>query len=128
MPCICQIDESARLGTLKLSGRIAIDDLTQALTELYTHPRWQPDYLSLWDARGITELIISPNDVEAFLIQSAPLRSRIGPGRTAIVAPRDLDNITARLFMHRTAHPQRERKVFIRMEPALEWLLEASAE
>ncbi|MDX1531379.1 MAG: hypothetical protein R3362_07625, partial [Rhodothermales bacterium] len=51
---------------------------------------------------------------------------RMGYGRGAFVMPREVAQIIAKLLMRRLANPQRERRLFDRVDEALLWLREAS--
>lgn len=89
---------------------------------LYEAPGWTSGFDALWDARGVTELLMGEDDVHAIVAQTRELTDRMGPGRGAFVLARDLDWMMARLLIHRARVPGRERRTFTTIEEALAWL------
>jgi hypothetical protein len=107
-----------RLGVLHLSGVVDVDDLLGGAGALYRDPVWRPPYSAVWDFRAVTELALCPEDVERVLVLLRSLRGRIArPGRSAVVAAREVDELVGRLLVcrlqrERGGAPPREARVF----------------
>ena len=126
MPIRCHVDPAQRLGTAVLDGRIDVEAFTAAMRALYEHPEWEAGFAALWDGTGITQLLIAPDDLAEIDRTYRDVEPRMGYGRGAFVMPREVAQIIAKLLMRRLANPQRERRLFDRVDEALLWLREAS--
>ena len=122
MPFTARIEASHRLGVATLLGAIDGVDFRNAMRALYEHPAWEPDFNALWDGRGLSVLLLQPEDVEHVLALTVELEARMGTGRAAFVMPQELHRMIAGLIIRRRRPNGRERKVFESMEPALAWL------
>ena len=125
MSFTCRVDKTQKTGFVTLDGVINCDTFIGVMETLYRHPDWRPGYSALWDGREIKQLLIDPDDLKRILAIILEYRPMVGPGRAAFVMPRDLDYVITRLVLHRGGTPERERRTFPRLEPALEWLAEA---
>lgn len=124
-----RIDAPARRGLVALSGTVRGDDLVGAITGLYGHEDWEPAFDTLWDATGITELILDPVDLQRVMEAAGPYVQRLGTGRSALVVARDVDVAIAKLILHRQKGDasQRDRRLFERLEEAIAWLDKSNA-
>lgn len=122
-----QVDSRARLGILTLSGTVDVHDLLEAMSTLYDRPEWQPGFDVLWDASGITELILGPTDIRTIVEVVRSRAVQIGHGRTAIVVFRDLDASIARLLTRLLQSDRRDRRLFQEHAVALAWLREETS-
>jgi hypothetical protein len=122
LPYSCTISPQQRRGIVRLTGTIQGTTFMEAMEALYRSPEWQPGFDALWDARGVTELLLDERDVKAIVALMLDLTARMGPGRAAFVIARELDWMIARLLIYRTRVPSRERRTFETMEEALAWL------
>lgn len=86
------------------------------------HPAWETGYDMYWDVRGTSELVLLPEDLKAFATVSVDVGRKIGPGRTAVVVSRQLDESIARLLVHIAKIPRRKRGVFWSIEDAIAFL------
>ncbi len=127
MPFDCHVHPDLERGVLMLNGVIDGAVFVQAMDALYRHADWQPGFSALWDARGIRELLIGPEDVARVMEAMTRLEPLMGEGRGAFVVPREIDYVIARLLIHRGASSKRERRTFSRIEAALAWLDEMDA-
>ncbi|HYE57181.1 MAG TPA: hypothetical protein VD948_01700 [Rhodothermales bacterium] len=89
---------------------------------LFQHEGWEPGFDAVWDGRKITQLLLDENDVDEIVAQSQALSGVMRGGRAAVVVPREVDWIMARLFLLRARHPDRERLTFHTLEEAMAWL------
>lgn len=122
MPFSYRIHAAHRLAVIKLEGALDGAVFLTILDELFTDAAWQPSFDALWDFCEVTELVSDRADVARLVARMRALESRVGPGRTALVAPRDVDDLMANLVFVLARTRQRERQVFHRMAEALAWL------
>lgn len=123
----CSIDAEARLGRVEVHGVVDVQVFLGMMETLYRHPHWQPGYAALWDARGITKLLLSPHETERIVAFMRELEPYMGEGRAAFVVPREIDYIIARLLIFRGLHSKRERRAFTSMHEAQAWLDEPAS-
>lgn len=117
------IDAAARLARIVLSGPITGQTFTEALIALARDPQWQPGFRRLWDCREVTSSVITLEEVEQYLAQSALPISYAG--RAAMVASREAEQSIARLAGARIK--QYPVRVFASYHAAMQWLLEPDA-
>ncbi|MEP0547407.1 MAG: hypothetical protein ABJF88_10785 [Rhodothermales bacterium] len=127
MPFDCRMEPDRRRGILTLRGRVDAVDFIAAMRALYGHPEWQPDFDALWDAGGITQLVIEPADLGPISEGYRNVETRMGSGRAAFVASRDVVHVITQLLLHRLRNPNRERRTFVRLDDAVAWLNEREA-
>lgn len=89
---------------------------------VYEAPGWAPGFDALWDARRVSALVMTEQDVHDIVARTQAYMSRMGPGRGAFVLAREVDWMIARLLIHRAASPDRARRMFDTIEAALAWL------
>lgn len=128
MACTCHIDVDRRLGIVTLYDSVDAKQLLRALGDLYQHPAWRLGFRALWDATGVFQLLVDPDDLALIVRRSEDMRPLIGSGRSAIVVPRETDYVIAKLLIQRVPSAQRERMAFRRLEDAQAWLLDDDTE
>jgi hypothetical protein len=124
MPFDCRIEPGQRRGILTLHGRVDAAEFVVAMRTFYGHPEWQPDFDALWDGGGITQLLIEPTDLEPISKGYRNVEDRLGSGRAAFVASRDVVHVITQLLLHRFRNPNRERRTFVHLDDAVAWLEE----
>lgn len=124
MPFDCRMEPGQRRGILTLRGRVDAAEFIEAMRALYGHPGWQPDFDALWDAGDITQLVIEPADLESISEGYRNVETRMGLGRAAFVASRDVVHVITQLLLHRFRNPNRERRAFVHRDDAVAWLNE----
>lgn len=95
MPIISSVDRAKQLTIHTARGEITTPDIQACLETFYQDPTRDV----LWDLREASMSQVSGKDMERFaeyLIAQAPLRPR---GKTALVAPEDLEYGTIRMGM-----------------------------
>ena len=111
------------LGVARLQGSVTVDSLSSGITGLYSDERWQRGYATLWDLSGITELILSPDDMTEILALLRGLGDVRGGGLVAFVVGRELDWEVFSLFVYKDSPvSKRASGMFWEMQEALAWL------
>lgn len=124
MPFEVEVFPDRRFGAITFTGAVTPCDMTAALGELCGRKDWMPGFDVLWDLRGIGELIATTEDTEAFLAESERLAPRLGFGRSAVVARRELAFSYLYLLQTRMRKVGREQRTFRTLDEALTWLEE----
>jgi hypothetical protein len=103
-----------QLGVVRLFERVTWDDIERAARALYTDPAWRPPYSTVWDFRGVSALVVLPDDVEQSAALFRWVHTRVSaPGRSAFLARREEDHLIAELLVYlRRKHIEREARVF----------------
>jgi hypothetical protein len=97
MALLCLIDRSRRLARVTISGSVCGHEIAAAMERLYQDSDWVAEFDILWDASGITELLLEASDFSRFRrIQReyAP----VGPRREVIFVRRALDRAMAQTY------------------------------
>lgn len=97
MPITWDIDERAKLVTVRVVGPLTLDGARQALTELYAEPSYRPPMVDLWDLRA-AEIDRGPGDVEAFVRFIQANRGERGTDQTALVVASTADFGISRMY------------------------------
>lgn len=122
MPFTCRIHPDAHLAVLHFQDHVTAGHILDAIRAVAGDRDWQPGFNTLWDCRGIRELVFGPDDVTAFGELNVSIAERLGSGKGAIVTRRGLDHDIATLLVVRFRNSRRQRRIFFRMEEALDWL------
>ena len=117
-----EIDAEQQLAVVRLSGVVTAAELLDVQQRLYTHPGWQAGLDEVWDGRAIRELHLSLEELREVVDQDAALSERIGHGRVAFVATRDLDRDVATLYTMIYADSPQDMRLFETLEEAMRWL------
>lgn len=123
MPFSCHIASEQRIGVIRLYGGVSGDELIEAVKTLYSGDDWQPGFNILWDARAIAQLVLAPEDADAFTRAVGERIERIGRGRTAVVTTGFETYMSGLLLAIRSRKlSPREIEMFSDLAPALAWL------
>lgn len=106
---------------VSLRGRIDGVHLRGLIGTVLTSDQWEPGHSTLWDGRGIAELVISPEDLSEIGQLATKLSDRRGTGKTAVVTIRDIDLMIAELLQH-TITFFGPFRIFHRLRDAAHWL------
>lgn len=95
-----------------------------SLRALLDDPDWSPSLRQVNDYRGITELVLTPEHMQAIaaLEREREQRGFTTPGRVAVVVLNDLYAALARLFQVQAQSQSREVRVYRSMDEAAAWL------
>lgn len=122
MPYTVDVLPERQLGVVRFSGTVTGETILQAVRELCTSEEWKPTYHSLWDARQIGALAVSPLEVAGVLDQVRHFEDHLAPGRTAAVVGDRIEYALAQMFFLKGDTGLRERKVFYSLDEALGWI------
>lgn len=127
MPCSYYIDENVGIAVVCVHGRITGMEAADIYRRYLDDPAWIPTYQVFWEIRGITEAVIDQPDVHTLARITREFADRIGPGRTAMLARREIDFLSVDSYSHLIArlamrNPEREVKAFSSIMLAAEWL------
>ena len=123
MQITTNIDKEKSLRTHTIVGQFTIDELTEALKEVYKNPQYDSEMNVLWDIRDA--------DASSFTMQDITKLSNIvsrqwgtkGESRAAIVVSRDLEYGLSRMYDMLSANQIKSQiKAFRDINEAFEWL------
>lgn len=118
------ISPEHELGVIRLTAQVDGNALLEALDVLYDGDTWAPCFHAIWDMRHVEELSVVPAEADRILERMEELCHRMGTGRTAVIAPREVDALFFRMLFARTACVTRERKIMHDLDGALAWISE----
>lgn len=118
------ISPEHELGVVRLTTQVDGNELLKALDVLYNGETWAPCFHAVWDMRRVEELSVVPAEADRILERMKQLCHRVGAGRTAVIAPREVDALFFRMLFVRTTCVARERKIMHDLDGALAWLSE----
>ena len=116
------VDQERRLGAVRLEGQVTGKEVAEVSFLLFQHPDWQPGFCELWDARGITELLVTLEEVRRVAAIEKEHLGEIGMGRVAIVVARDLEYYLGRLYTAFVQDTERPVRLFKSIDKARHWL------
>ncbi len=123
MPINTHIDEAKKLMVFKATGALRYDDIIYAVKSFY---EGQPTENVLWDLSDITEIQLTPEQVESIVSLSQRFNIARSKGKTAFVAQKDLVYGLSRMFntLGEIMGAPFQRGAFRSMEEAYQWLSE----
>lgn len=81
-----------------MSGRVHGTDIAETVSAIYYDPAWQPGMNILYDARGITELLMDHEDIPRIVAAQHEHAARAGQGVDVILVSRALDFAMAQMY------------------------------
>jgi hypothetical protein len=118
-----RVDPTARLAVVRVAGTVRGPDLLALVGAPLADPAWEPGFSIAWDVRGLGVVDLVPADLAPFGEGAVAVRPRMGPGRSAVLARDDRDEVTVRLLdLQRGGHRERELRAFTRVHEAAAWL------
>lgn len=111
------------ITTVQLVGSITGKDLLNAAQTLLDHPHFDQRPPYIWDARGVTELLLELDEMRAIRGVWMECLKRLETPvsrRSAIVAVRHVDQSTARFF--RAYFREQPIRIFDNVEAAHTWV------
>jgi hypothetical protein len=123
VPSSYSLNPGNRFGVISFWGAVDGKQVVAQTRKFFASDRWKPGFRVLWDARDITSLDITPDDVRQMKALIDEFRPRIGPGRSAVVTTsEDVATIAHLLAALAPRDPQRPVEVFDDLTDALRWL------
>lgn len=110
------------LIVVKVWGVVVLQDFLDHLAALVADPRIPQEHLTLFDAKGVTELNLSPPDIEAIAEYTQAHPSKIIAKKLAIITKGDTDTKLAERYQQLAASFKESTIVFYNQEVACKWL------
>jgi hypothetical protein len=96
-----RIDTEIGLAVVRFSPAVRGSDVISMLNAVLGDPEWKPGFSRLWDGRDVKHLDVQPHEIEEHSAFLDSMRTIAGKGKSAIVAFRDIDHLTAQLYRER---------------------------
>jgi hypothetical protein len=118
-----RVDPTVKLAVVRVAGTVRGPDLLELMGAPTADPAWERGFSIAWDVRALGVLDLVPGDLPPFGEVAAAVRPRMGPGRSAVLARDDGDEVTVRLLgLQGGDHRERELRAFTRVSEAAAWL------
>ena len=113
--CSCTIDPDVKTALVRLSGSVTGHQIAACADGLRTSPDWSDDVASLWDARHLTSLDVTPGGLEDMV--ESQTDSAVGPD---VIVSADPDHVMLlRLYAWRVRGRGRPATVCATLDEAL---------
>jgi hypothetical protein len=100
-----------RLATGTFSGSVSGAEIAVAFRTVYDDPAWRPGFDTIWEANGITELLIERRDLADLVAMHRELAAVAGTGYEIIVVNRNVDQIMARIYTFMMRNQARQTRM-----------------
>ena len=111
-----------------MHGSVTGTEINEACLALIGHPDWEADDDELWDLTEVSELGITPGEVQAIARTSKALSDRIGTSRVAVVSSKLVVEPIVILLDVWLRHYGKTLKQFDTLEAATVWLDEPAGQ
>ena len=122
MPITSKIMPSQDLTIFTAEGEISFSEASESISNYNTSNNPRPTKNILWDLRNASLASLTPYQVTCLADLSAKYSELRYGGKTAIVAPHDINFGIARVFEAETMDVPREFIVFRDWDQALRWM------
>ena len=122
MPINKLVDRTKNLSTFTCHGELLPEEIILTLTKFYQGVEGPLTRKVLWNMSDATSMNISMQDIDEIVALRLNHEGTMSGGKTAIVAPQDVNFGLARVFEIRTTGTDRELMVFRTYEEAAEWI------
>ena len=127
MPVEITVDSKAGVVVRRVIGKLSFDDVRDSFKSLYEHPGFCVSMSAVWDLREGDAAQLTGDGIKEIVNYVAQQTERRGSGyRVAIVAPRDVDFGTSRMFQTYGQDLPFELKVCRKLEEVFRWINEGS--
>ena len=127
MPVEIKIDGKADVVVRRVIGKLSLDDVKDSFKALYEHPGFRVGMSAVWDFREGDAAKLTGDGIKEIVSYVAQQTAKRGSGyRVAIVAPRDVDFGTSRMFQTYGHDLPFELKICRKVEDAFRWINESS--
>ena len=125
MPVEIEVDSKAGVVVRRVIGKLSFDDVKESFKVLYEQPGFRVGMNAVWDIREGDAAQLTADGIKEIVNYVAQQTERRGSGyRVAIVAPRDVDFGTSRMFQTYGHDLPFELKVCRKVEEAFRWISE----
>ncbi|PRP93161.1 hypothetical protein ENSA5_44280 [Enhygromyxa salina] len=126
MPVEWNIDEDARLTTVRVDGPLTLTIGRETLAALYAEPGYHSPMASLWDLRK-AQLDPRPGEVQQFVEFIRTHRGARGTDQTALVVARPADFGISRMYQaYAETTLDFPVRVFLDLDEARAWLADSA--
>ncbi|HET6566345.1 MAG TPA: hypothetical protein VFG50_00160 [Rhodothermales bacterium] len=122
MPFRIYASPHLRLMVVTFHGTVTAQEISTAFQNVPDTEGWEPGFDTFWDCRKIDKLEFEPSCLAPVTEVGKAATRKYGPGRGAIVTPRELDRDIAQLLLIRMQDGLRERRLFSDLDAAATWL------
>ena len=122
MPIKKQHDPTINLTTVICTGEISFDEIMYTMIRYYQGIDGPPTKMVLWDLSRASAENISANELEEIAQLRLDNDKQMTSGKTAVVAPSDINFGLSRMFLSKTVEARRYLRVFRTLDEAEEWL------
>jgi hypothetical protein len=108
------------------SGPVDTDDYAECLDAIFNHPDWRPGYAYIFDHTLLDASKLKREDVDRISEIARTRRGKYGVGKSAVVAPNDVEYGIIRMVMVYAEDGDRiPTNVFRTLDEAVDWLFSA---
>ena len=122
MPIKTQIDPTINLTTVICTGEISSEEIILAMIRYYQGIEGLPTKMVIWDLSRASAEKISVNELEDIAELRLDNDNQMVSGKTAVVAPTDINFGLSRMILSKTVGSRRNLNVFRTLDEAKEWL------
>ena len=114
-----QIDSAIDMTTFVCAGELVFDEIIDQIKRLYQGIDFSPTKKNIWDIRNAS---ISSLTVDQLYHIASVFKFVVEGGKTAIVAPQDINYDILKIFEAEAADIARDFIVFREMDEAISWV------
>lgn len=123
MPHRLKYDEKRQVILCRLEGQVEGEEVAALIDDAIQLSEGRGATCNAcWDCRRIRSLAVSPTELSRIVTRMNQFASNHPEGRTAIVTARLMDQVMAQLLVLKSYGSARDRKSFIDLDEALEWV------
>lgn len=121
------IDPARSVGAIRYHGAVDGREIVRAIGQMLSHPDWRPGFKRFSSTVAVTQMDVTPADLEAMQQQDTAERARIGRGPKAIVVAPQYEVVSVMYkYMFDSKMGLYELAVFTDEAAAWHWLSERS--
>lgn len=122
MPYDVTVLPGQRVALITCVGALSGGDFARARVEMQTAALWEVGFDEVWDYTAISEMDVTPDDLDRLVQIAHDHAHLVGPNRVAFVSMRDTVAALVRLYERRTADLGRSYRVVRTRDEAGDWL------
>ncbi len=121
MPYTVRLLPAHRLGVVRFTGDLTIEDALACIADLLDAPGWDPAWTALWDSRAMGRVFLGPDDIARIVAAVGARRGRLTRAAT-VVPPTGHMHIVASLAVHLLRPLSADLRVFTTTDEAAAWI------